>query len=123
MAMQSIKKYQHAKKERIAYKKWTPFDRFKIGKYASENGNISPVRKFRAEFPRLNESTVREFKKKYTIEIENAEKEKREVNKSIPKYSSDTGDLDSMVQTYIRQLSNRGVSLTEPLQTPQPKHF
>ena len=49
------------------------------------------VRKFRAEFPCLNESTVRQFKKKYTFEIENAAKEKREVNKSIPRYSSDTG--------------------------------
>lgn len=35
------KEVSTVKKERIAYQKWTPFDRFKIGKYASENGNIS----------------------------------------------------------------------------------
>ena len=89
-------------------------DRFKIGKYAAENGNAETVRKCKAEFPRLNQSTVREFKKRYNTEIANAAKEKREVTKLIPKSSSQTGqplllgDLDSMIQTYIKQLSNRG---------------
>lgn len=98
----------------MKYQKWTPADRFKIGEYAAENGNIGAVRKFKAEFPRLNESTVRDFKKRYTPELANAAKEKREVKKSILRYSSKTGrplilgDLDSMVQTYIKQLSNRG---------------
>ena len=101
------------KKEREAYR-WTPADRFRIGEYAAENGNTAAVRKFNAEFPRLNESTAREFKKKYNIKIVNAAKEKREVSKLVPKYSSQTGrplllgDLGSIVQTYIKQLSNRG---------------
>ena len=43
-------------------------------KYAAENGNTATVRKFRAEVPRLDESIVREFKKKYNIEIVNAAK-------------------------------------------------
>ena len=43
------------------------------------------VCRFKAEFPRLNESTVREFQKKYNIEIANAAKEKKEVSKLIPK--------------------------------------
>ena len=102
------------KKEREAYHRWTPADRFRIGEYAAENGNTAAVRKFDAEFPRLNESTAREFKKKYNIKIVNAAKEKREVSKLVPKYSSQTGrplllgDLGSIVQTYIKQLSNRG---------------
>ena len=102
------------KKEREAYHRWTPADRFRIGEYAAENGNTAAVRKFNAEFPRLNESTAREFKKKYNIKIVNAAKEKREVSKLVPKYSSQTGrplllgDLGSIVQTYIKQLSNRG---------------
>ena len=60
------------------------------------------------------ESFVRECKKKCNIENVNAAKEKREVLKLIPKYSSQTGrplfltDLNSMVQTKIKQLSNRG---------------
>ena len=108
------KEIMTTKKERDTYQKWTPTDRFKIGKYAAENGNSAAVRKFKDEFPRLNESTVREFKKRYTAEVANAAKEKREVKEAIPRYSSETGrplllgDLDSMVQTYIKQLSNRG---------------
>ena len=102
------------KRERQTYQEWTPSDRFKIGKYAAVNGNIASVCKCQAEFPHLNESTVREFKKKYNTEIANAVKEKREVANVNPKYSSQTGrplllgELDSMVQTYIKQLSNRG---------------
>ena len=78
------------------------------------NRNTAAVRKFKAEFPHLNESTVREFKEKYNIEIPNTAKENKEVSKLIPKYSFQTcrplllGDLHSMVQTYIKQLSNRG---------------
>ena len=79
-----------------------------------ENGNAATVCKFKAEFSRLNESTVHEFKKRYNTDIANAAKEKREVTKLIPNYSPQTGrplllgDLDSMVQTYIKKLSNRG---------------
>ena len=57
---------------------------------------------------------MREFKKKHNTEIANTAKEKREVANVIQKYSSHTGrplllgELDSMVQTYIKQLSNRG---------------
>ena len=38
-------------------------DRYKIGKYAIENGSAAAVRKFKSNFPKLNESTVRDFKK------------------------------------------------------------
>ena len=42
-----------------------------------DNRNTAAVYKFKARFPRLNESTGREFKKK---------KENREVSELIPKY-------------------------------------
>ena len=48
-----------------SYVKWTDKQRFDIGKYAAENGNANAVRKFKAEFATLTESTVRTFKKKY----------------------------------------------------------
>ena len=47
------------------YKKYTDDDRYKTGKYATENGSAATVRKFKSDFPELNESTVRDFKKKY----------------------------------------------------------
>lgn len=56
--------------------------------YGAENGNTAAVHKFKAEFPRFNESTVHEFNKEYNIEIANAAKEKWEMSKLIPKYSS-----------------------------------
>ena len=57
---------------------------------------------------------MHEFKKKYNTEIANAANKNRKVTHVIPKYLSQTGrplflgELDSMVQTYIKQLSNRG---------------
>ena len=38
---------------------WITADRFEI----MQNANTAAVRKFKTEFPHLNESTVREFKK------------------------------------------------------------
>ena len=79
----------------------------KIHKYAMDNRNTAAVYKFKARFPRLNESTGREFKKK-----KKRTEKCRNWSQSI--YSG-TGrpllqdDLDSMVQTCIKQLSNRGV--------------
>ena len=40
-----------------------------MGKYASETGTSAVVRKFRPDFPKINESTIREFKKKYEEEL------------------------------------------------------
>ena len=49
-------------------------ERFKIGKYASENGPIAAVRKFEKQFPNMNESTTRTFKKKYESELDDAKR-------------------------------------------------
>ena len=78
---------------------------------AAENGNAATFCKFKAEFPRLNESTVREFKKRYKLRLQTL---RGEVTKLVPRYSFQTGrplllqDLDGIVQTFIKQLSNRG---------------
>ena len=48
---------------RKSYVKYTPKERCNIGKYASEKGTATAVRKFRKERPNLNESTVRTFAK------------------------------------------------------------
>ena len=40
--------------------KYSPFKRFKMGKYANENGSAKAVRKFQMNFQHEN-STVREF--------------------------------------------------------------
>ena len=48
-------------KSREKYKKYSSEDRYKIGKYASENGSAGSARHFKKKFFSLNESTVREF--------------------------------------------------------------
>ena len=53
-----------------------------MGKYASENGTSAAVRKFRPDFPKINESTIREFKKKYEEELKLA-KQNREVRTEL----------------------------------------
>ena len=73
-----------------SYVKWTEGDRYKI-RYADENGPAATVRRYRKSFPRLNESTVREFKKKVAKELTSATMEKMEPSKTIPKYETPTG--------------------------------
>ena len=56
------------KKPRVArgkYSTYTPETRAKIGKYALENGNERARSRFCRDFPKLNESTVSNFKKAY----------------------------------------------------------
>ena len=106
-------KFPAVKKNRKPYFRWTDKDRCSIDKYASEHGNTAAVRKFKSKFSHLNESTVRSFKKKVEDEIKKASKERREPKQQISKYSSPTGrplllgDLDRMVPSYLRALSNR----------------
>ena len=50
-------------RKRGNYKHYPPEMRAKIGKYASENGNIRAINHFKAQLPNLTESAVRTFKK------------------------------------------------------------
>jgi hypothetical protein len=52
------------------YTHFTPEQRAKIAKYASECGNTAAVRHFKKEFSTLGESTVRIFKKQYQAEVQ-----------------------------------------------------
>lgn len=47
------------------YTKYTAAIRYETGKYASETGDAVASRKFRKKYHKLNESTVREFRKEY----------------------------------------------------------
>ena len=101
-------------KRNSTHTKWSIKDRYLIGKYASENGVVAAVRKFKRKIPNLNESTVQSFQKKVEAELKKASKEKREQSKVILKYLSPIGcplilgQLDSMVETYLIAQSRRG---------------
>ena len=57
------------KKSRGAYKSYSAKDRFLIGKHASIYGTASAIRKWKKDHPQLNESTIRNFKKRYENQI------------------------------------------------------
>ena len=101
-------------KRQPQYHTWTEKERYDIGKYAAENGNINTVRKFNPEFPNLSESTVRSFKKKYYEQLREKSKEELDKSQTIPRYSQKTGrplllgELDEMVRKYLLTLSKRG---------------
>eukprot|EP00794_Sanderia_malayensis_P013335 gene13335-14713_t len=103
---------------RKMYYKWDAQDRFNIGKYALQMGNAAAVRRYKSQFKNLNESTVREFKKRAENELKKARKENRSSPKEIPKYSIPTGrplllgELDAMVQSYLRACSQRGAVIS-----------
>ena len=59
-----INEHTQGNNVRRNYKKYTDEDRYKIGNFTSENGSAATVWKFKSDFPKLNESTVRDFKRK-----------------------------------------------------------
>ena len=46
-------------------------DKIRIARYACENGNSKTVSKFKKDFPKLNESAIRPWVKKYKSELSN----------------------------------------------------
>ena len=98
--------------KRKPYTKHSADEHFKIGKYASENGPITAVRKFEKQFWNMNESTARTFKKKYESELDDAKRQGRAKPTSIPLKPQGRplllGELDGIVQQYILAASNRG---------------
>ena len=94
------------KKEKGPYKKYTAKDRYNIGKYASDNGPIPAVQKFRLKFSNLNESAARSMRKKYEEELNQALRGKQTPATAITSKHRGRplmlGDLDVMVQNYLR---------------------
>ena len=104
--------------KRSKYIRWSEKDRYNIGKYASVNGPAAAVRKFKQQFPSINESTARTFRKRVESDLKEAKRKGITPSKSLPKFCSKTGrplllgDLDAMVQKYILAASNRGAVIT-----------
>ena len=99
------------------YTKWTDEDQYAIVKNAFEHGNAAAVRHFKNDFPNIKESTVREFKKRYEKQLQEAKKQNLQP-KLAKKFSSKTGrplflgKFDLMLQSYIKGMSNRGAVIT-----------
>ena len=75
---------QKKSNRKTSYQKYSAEDRFKTGKYASENGAIAAVRKFKTFYPDMKESTVRGFKSTYQEELKKAMRQSRTMTKALP---------------------------------------
>ena len=113
-------------KKRESYDKYTPEDRYKIGKYVSENGPAAAVRKFKSWFPKLNKSTVRSLLQKYQSEFMRSKQKDTILEHRIPK--EPTGQplllgnkIDAIVQKYITASSNRGKVISSSIATSTAK--
>ena len=100
-------------KKRESNVKYTPEDRYKIGKYGSENGPAAAVRKFKSRFTRLNESTVRSLQQKYQFELTRSKQKDTILEPRIPKEPTGRplllgNKIDALVQKYIIASCNRG---------------
>ena len=88
------------------YIKYSAVQRYEIGKYASEYSAASTLRKYKGEFPQLNESTVRSMRQKYEEELRQWLKKKREPKANLPTARHGRplmlGKIYLMVQNYIR---------------------
>ena len=75
---------QKKSNRKTSYQKYSAEDRFKIGKYATENGATAAVRKFKTLYPDMKESTVRGFKSTYEEELKKATRQSRTMTKVLP---------------------------------------
>ena len=104
-----------SKKQRAKRKPYTHFtdeERAKISKYAAENGNSNAIKHFEKDFPGLNESTVRNFKKKYYSQLSDARRKGKSTVTAIP--SKVRGrppvlmELDEKLIWFIKGIRGRG---------------
>ena len=99
-----------------------PEDRYKIGKYGSENGPAADVLKFKSRFPKLNESAVRSLRQKYQSELTRSKQKDTILEPRIPKEPTGRplllgNRIDAMVQKYIIASSNRGNVISRSITT------
>ena len=96
-----VTKTLQAKEKRGGYKVYSPEERSKIGRYASENGTAAASKKFE-----INESTIRGFRSKYEKELNKARAEKRAPSQKIIAHPRGRplmlGSIDGLVQDYLK---------------------
>ena len=102
--------------KRQPYVEYPLEERYKIGKYASENGPIATVRKFQQRFPNMNESTARTFRKRYESDLADAKRQGKTPSTSLLLKPQGgpflLGEIDKIVQRFILAASNRASVIT-----------
>ena len=73
------------KQSRGKYIKFSVEDRFTIGRYAAVHGPLAAVRKFKDQYPNLNEISVRTFRDKYNKKLKASGNSRSPAKKIIKK--------------------------------------
>ena len=101
-------------RKRGNYNHYSPEMRAKIGKYASENGNLRAINHFKAQLPNLTESTVRTFNQAYQKKLKETKSQGgiQESGTSIPHGTRGRPpillDLDQKLISLSKSIRNRG---------------
>ena len=122
--MALINEHTQGSNVRGNYKKYTDEDRYKIRKYASENVSTATLQKFNSDFPKLNESTVRDFKRKYEEKVKISKKKGENISTLVTEKRGCPlllGKLDEMVQKYIKAALNCGSLITRSMASATAK--
>ena len=104
---------EETKISRGLYKSCSAKDHFLIGKHANIHGTASAVRKWKKDYPQVDESTIRGFKKRYEAQI-NEERQKRKspkkviVNKLRGRPCLLADKIDPLVQSYLKARRYKG---------------
>ena len=110
-----------SQKQKQNYQTYEASDRLKIAKYFLLHGPRATARKFKKDFPKLNESTVRTFVKKYKkLKESNAVTSLTVEPRSRPVM---LGEVDSKVRLYIHVFETEAEKLQELLLFQLPKHW
>ena len=103
-------------RKRRNYNHYSPEMRAKIGKYASENGNLRAINHFKEQVSNLSESTVRTFKQAYEKKLKEKKKQGgAHAQVTVTSIPEDTRgrppillDLDKKLITLLKSIRNRG---------------
>jgi len=104
--------------KRFKYQKYTPEDRYNIGKLCNEIGLGATVKVYREKFPRLNESVVRTFRNRYRELLEKGDgvaKTEAIERKPSSRKSSSTLIIEGEVVSQLNQFRISHIELTENL--------
>ena len=101
------------RKSKGKYYQYTDEDRAKIGRYACEHGNEKARRRFLNQKPKLSESTVRNFKKRYQTKMR--EEQKKDHPQPVTKVTSQPrgrpllmGELDESLLKFLKATRAKG---------------
>ena len=102
--------------KRFKYQKYSPEDRYNIGKLCNDIGLGATVKVYREQFPRLNESVVRTFRNKYRELLQKGNGiPVAEAIQRKPSRRSITTLIESEVVSQLRQFKQSNVDITEKL--------